>query len=82
MKVFAYWAARSALFIAAWAGLRLLPWPEIIAILVAFVVAWLVSYLLLPTMRVAAGQQLDGWIETFQARHHRDDAVEDAEASS
>lgn len=81
MKVFVYWAARSALFLVFWAGLRLLPWPEIIAVLAAFVLAWLVSYLALPTMRLAAGTQLDGWIDNFQARHHRDDAVEDAEAS-
>jgi hypothetical protein len=81
MRVLAYWAARSALFVAVWAALWLVEVRGVLAVVAAFVVAWLLGYLLLPKMRLAAGAELDGWIGRFQERHHRDDAEEDAEAS-
>lgn len=80
MKVLAYWAARMGVFFGVLGLLWLIGWWDLIAVIAAILIAWLVSYLLLPGMRRAAATQLDGWIGAYQARHHVDDPVEDAEA--
>ncbi len=80
MKVLAYWAARMGVFFGVLLALWLIGWWDLIAVIAAVLIAWLISYLMLPDMRRAAGIQLDGWIEAYQARHHLDDPVEDAEA--
>jgi hypothetical protein len=80
MKVLAYWAARMGLFFGLVAILALVGWWDVISVVAAFLMAWLLSYIVLPGMRRTASVQLDGWIGRFQARHHVDDADEDAEA--
>lgn len=81
MKVVAYWAVRTALFLALVAVLWLAGGRDLISVVVAFVMAWLLGYILFPGMRREAALQLDGWIESFQNRHRADDADEDHEAA-
>lgn len=80
MKVFAYWAARTGVFLACVALMWAIGWWDLLAVIAAFVLAWLVSYLALPRMRREAAVQMDGWIARTQAKHHTDDADEDAES--
>ncbi len=45
----------------------------------AFVLGWLVSYLLLPRMRRDAAAQMDGWMTRSEKSIREADAEEDAE---
>lgn len=79
MKVLAYWAARTAIFFGVVAALWLAGWFDIIAVIAAFILAWLISYLVLPGMRRAAQEQMAGAIDRSQ-RHIRElDDEEDSE---
>jgi len=79
MKVLAYWAARTAIFFAVVAVLWLVGWFDIIAVIAAVVLAWLISYLALPGMRRAAQEQMAGAIDRSQRSIREADAEEDQE---
>ncbi|WP_062383631.1 DUF4229 domain-containing protein [Demequina iriomotensis] len=79
MDVVAYWGARTGLFLAVVGALWLVGWRDMMAFLAAFVVAWLVSYLVLPGMRVKAQAQMDRWISRSEKGLRDADAEEDAE---
>ncbi|WP_297081659.1 DUF4229 domain-containing protein [uncultured Demequina sp.] len=79
MKVIAYWAARTAIFLAVVAVLWLVGWFDIIAVIAAVVLAWLISYLALPGMRRAAQEQMAGVIDRSQRSIREADAEEDQE---
>ncbi|MFN3865802.1 MAG: DUF4229 domain-containing protein [Demequina sp.] len=82
MKVFAYWVARTAIFVAVLAALWLIDWFDVIAVIAAFVIAWLISYLALPGMRRAAQEQMADIIDRSQRGLREADAEEDAEIGS
>ncbi|WP_062518832.1 DUF4229 domain-containing protein [Demequina silvatica] len=79
MSVLAYWGVRTGIFATIVFGLWLVGWWDVIAIIAAFVLAWLVSYLMLPGLRVRAAQQMDGWISRGEKGLREADAEEDAE---
>lgn len=79
MAVTRYWLVRTALFLAVYLVLWWLRWFDIFAVLVAFVIAWLLGYILFPKMRVAAQLQMDGWISRGQRGIEADADEEDAE---
>ena len=81
MNVLAYWGARTGIFLAVVAILWAVGWRDLIAFLAAFVVAWLISYLALPTLRLRANQQMDGWITRSERGIREADAEEDAEVA-
>ncbi len=81
MHVVAYWAVRTAMFLAVYAGLWALKWFDVWAVLLAFVVAWAASYVALPGMRRKAAAQMDGWINRSRKGIEADEADEDAEAA-
>jgi len=80
MRVLLYWLARLGIFavIAAilWVGLK---WQDLLSLIAAFVLAWLVSYLVLPGLRRDAATQMDGWISRSERGIRTADAEEDAE---
>jgi pheromone shutdown protein TraB len=79
MNVVLYWLARLGLFALVVAALAVVGWFDVISVIASFVVAWLLSYIALGTMRAKAAVQMDGWLATSRERRHVDDAVEDAE---
>lgn len=79
MNVTAYWAARTGIFIAVLLILWGVGWIDVLSVIAAFIVAWLISYLVLPKMRERAKVQMDGWVTRSHARQHSEDSVEDAE---
>ncbi|WP_062299014.1 DUF4229 domain-containing protein [Demequina maris] len=79
MSVLAYWGARTGIFLAVLGVLWAVGWRDVIAFLAAFVVAWLVSYLALPGLRVRASEQMDRWISRSEKGLREADAEEDAE---
>ncbi|WP_062462804.1 DUF4229 domain-containing protein [Demequina soli] len=79
MSVLSYWGARTGIFLAVLGILWAVGWQDIMVFFAAFVVAWLVSYLLLPGMRLRAGEQMDGWISRSEKGLREADAEEDAE---
>lgn len=80
MRVLVYWLARLGIFAAVAAVLWfVLRWQDLIAFIAAFVVAWLVSYLVLPGLRRDAAEQMDGWIRRSERGIREADAEEDAE---
>lgn len=54
-------------------------WQDIIVIIAAFVLAWLIGYLTLPGLRASAAQQMDGWLDRSERGIREADAEEDAE---
>lgn len=80
MNVLAYWGARTGIFLAVLIVLWSLGWRDILAVIAAFIVGWLISYLTLPNMRERAKVQMDGWVSRSHARQHSEDSAEDAEA--
>lgn len=80
MKVLAYWGARTAIFFAVLIAIWSVGWRDILAVIAAFIVAWLISYLALPRMRERAQAQMDVWVTRSHARQHAEDSVEDQEA--
>jgi hypothetical protein len=80
MRVLVYWLARLGIVVAVAAVLWfVLQWQDLIAFMAAFVVAWLVSYLVLPGLRRDAAEQMDGWIRRSERGIREADAEEDAE---
>jgi Flp pilus assembly protein TadB len=79
MKVLAYWGVRVALFAAVLLVLWLVGWYDVIAIVAAAVLAWLISYIALPRQRVEAGQQFASWIDRSQRSQREANDEEDAE---
>lgn len=79
MKVLAYWAARTAIFAAVVVGLWAVGWFDVIAIIAAFILAWLISYLALPGMRRAAQEQMAGALDRSQRGIRDLDDEEDTE---
>lgn len=79
MRVVTYWAARTGIFLAVLGVLWAVGWRDVIAFFAAFAVAWMVSYLILPGMRIRAQEQLDGWITRGERGLREADAEEDAE---
>lgn len=79
MSVVVYWAARTGIFLAVLGVLWAVGWRDVIAFVAAFVVAWLISYLALPTLRVRANAQMDGWISRSEKGIRDAAAEEDAE---
>jgi hypothetical protein len=80
MRVVTYWAARLAIFLGLAAILWwVVKWQDIASVIAAFVVGWLVSYLLLPGLRRDASVQMDGWMTRSEKSIRAADAEEDAE---
>lgn len=79
MKILAYWAARTGIFLAVVAVLWLVGWFDIIAVIAAFVLAWLVSYLVLPRLRREAQEQMAAMLDRSGQSRREADAQEDAE---
>ncbi|MFV0287032.1 MAG: DUF4229 domain-containing protein [Demequina sp.] len=82
MKILAYWGARTGIFLAVLGVLYLVGWFDVIAFIAALIVAWLISYLVLPGMRYEAGKQMEGVIDRSQKGLRSLDAEEDAEADT
>ncbi|WP_084038691.1 DUF4229 domain-containing protein [Demequina sp. NBRC 110053] len=82
MKIVAYWGARTGIFVAVLAILAAVGWFDIIAVIAALVIAWLVSYLTLPGLRRAAQEQMASAMDASQRGIKRLDAEEDQEISS
>lgn len=80
MRVLAYWAARLGIFLAI-AGFLwwVVNWQDLVSFLFAFVLGWLVSYLLLPHLRRDAAAQMDSWMTRSEKHIHEADAEEDEE---
>ena len=80
MRVLAYWAARLGIFVAIAAFLWwVVKWQDLISLIAAFILGWLVSYLVLPGMRRDAATQMDGWMARSEKGIRDADAEEDAE---
>jgi hypothetical protein len=80
MRVVTYWAARLGIFVAIAAFLWwVVKWQDIVSVIAAFILAWLVGYLLLPHMRRDAVAQMDGWMTRSEKSIREADAEEDAE---
>ncbi|MFV0634008.1 hypothetical protein [Demequina sp.] len=82
MKVFAYWAARTGIFVAVMLALAAVGWFDIISILASLLLAWLISYLALPGLRAAAQEQMAGLMDRSQRSMREADAEEDLEVES
>ncbi|WP_084077359.1 DUF4229 domain-containing protein [Demequina sp. NBRC 110057] len=80
MKILAYWGARTGIFLAVFGVLYLVGWFDVLALIAAFIIAWLISYLVLPGMRYEAGKQMEGVIDRSQKGLRSLDAEEDAES--
>lgn len=80
MKVILYWLARLGVFLLC-AGFLwfVVGWQDIISVIAAFILGWLLSYLLLPGMRRSAAAQMDHWISRSQRGLDAAAAEEDAE---
>lgn len=79
MKVALYWLARTGIFVACIFVLWLIGWFDVIAVFAAFVLAWLISYLVLPGMRRAAQVQMDQALDRSRKSIRESHAEEDAE---
>ena len=80
MRVVTYWAARLAIFLAIAAFLWwVVKWQDIVSVIAAFILGWLVSYLVLPGLRKSASVQMDGWMTRSEKSIRKADAEEDAE---
>lgn len=79
MKVVLYWLARTGIFVVVLAVLWLVNWFDLVAIFAAFVLAWLISYLLLPGMRRDAQLQMDAILDRSHRKIQASHAEEDAE---
>jgi hypothetical protein len=80
MRVVTYWAARLGIFLAIAAILWwAVKWQDLISLLAAFILGWLVSYLVLPGMRRDAAAQMDAWMTRSEKSIREADAEEDAE---
>ena len=80
MKVAVYWAARLGIFLAIAAFLWwVVKWQDLVSLIFAFILGWLVSYLLLPHLRRDAAAQMDGWMTRSEKSIREADAEEDAE---
>jgi len=80
VRVLAYWAARLGIFLAIAAFLWwVVKWQDLVSFLFAFVLGWLVSYLLLPHLRRDAAAQMDSSLTRSEKHIHEADAEEDAE---
>ena len=80
MRVLTYWLARLGIFAAIAAFLWfVVKWQDLISLLFAVLLGWLVSYLLLPHMRRDAAAQMDGWMKRSEKSIRDADAEEDSE---
>ena len=80
MRVVTYWAARLGIFLAIGAFLWwVVKWQDIVSVIAAFILGWLVSYLVLPGLRKSATIQMDGWMTRSEKSIREADAEEDAE---
>lgn len=79
MKVVLYWLARTGIFAVILTVLWLVDWFDLIAIFAAFLLAWLVSYLLLPGMRRDAQLQMEQILDRSRRKIQESHAEEDAE---
>lgn len=79
MKVVLYWLARTGMFAVILTVLWLVNWFDLIAIFAAFLLAWLVSYLLLPGMRRDAQLQMEHILARSKRKIQESHAEEDAE---
>lgn len=81
MHVLLYWLVRTGIFLAVYAVFWALNWFDIFAVLVAFVVAWVLGYVAFPQLRRKAMVQMDGWITRSRTGIEADAGVEDAEVA-
>ena len=79
MKVVLYWLARTGIFLVCIFVLWLIDWFDVIAVIAAFVLAWLISYLVLPGMRRDAQLQMDQVLDRSRRKIQQSHAEEDAE---
>jgi hypothetical protein len=82
MQVLVYWLMRTAMFFAVFGVLWLLHWYDGWAALFALIVAWAISYIAFPGMRLRATHQMDGWINRSHRHIDSDADVEDAEIAA
>lgn len=79
MKVVLYWLARTGIFVVVLAVLWFVGWFDLLAIIVALILGWLISYLLLPGMRREAQMQMDQLLDRSRRQIQQSHAEEDAE---
>lgn len=80
MRVLTYWLARLGIFAVIAAFLWwVVKWQDLVSLIAAFILGWLVSYLLLPHMRRDAANQMDGWMTRSEQPMRDAAAEEDAE---
>ncbi|MDN4471392.1 DUF4229 domain-containing protein [Demequina zhanjiangensis] len=80
MRVLAYWAARTGIFLAVAGVLWLLNVLDVVTLLMAMLIAWAIGYVALPGMRVRAQAQMEGWVNRSERGLRELDAEEDDEA--
>lgn len=82
MQIVAYWAVRTAVFLVVLGILYLVGWFDLIAVVAAMVIAWLVGYIALPGMRQRAAEQMAGVMSNAGSSRAELDAEEDAEVDA
>lgn len=82
MQIVAYWAVRTAVFLVVLGILYLVGWFDLIAVVAAMVIAWLVGYIALPGMRRRAAEQMAGVMSSAGSSRAELDAEEDAEVEA
>ncbi len=80
MRVLAYWAARTGIFLAVAGVLWLLNLLDVVTLVMAMLIAWAIGYVALPGMRARAQQQMEGWVTRSEKGLRDLDAEEDEEA--
>ncbi|WNM24192.1 DUF4229 domain-containing protein [Demequina capsici] len=80
MRVLAYWAARTGIFLVVVGVLWLLNLLDIVTLVMAILIAWAIGYVALPGMRASAAAQMEGWVTRSEKGLKELDAEEDAEA--
>lgn len=79
MRIFVYWVVRTAIFAGVLVALWAVGWFDVLAVIAAFIIAWLISYLALATLRQDAALQMDALLMRARESVHRHDAQEDEE---
>ena len=80
MRVLAYWAARTGIFLAVVGILWLLNVLDIVTLVMAVLIAWAIGYVALPGLRARAQEQMEGWVTRSEKGLRDLDAEEDDEA--
>ncbi len=82
VHILTYWAVRTAVFLAVLGILYLVGWFDLIAVVAAMVIAWLVGFIALPGLRDRAAEQMAGLMSRAESSRAELDAEEDAEVDA